>query len=207
MVEDARTLPDEVIATLIRAATGADPTAGRAAAAYLNDPDPRRRTLALRAVAPYGLLDETCRDALGDPEPTVRREVLTLLARGDSRSTLIDTVGERLHDEDPLVVDAACFVVGEWMVTSFSPQLEAVAREHDDARCRETAVAALGVLGEGLATVLAALEDKPPVRRRAVIALANFEGPQVEAALDRATEDRDWQVRQSVELLRREDEA
>ena len=35
----------------------------------------------------------------------------------------------------------------------------------------------------------------------AVIALAPFEGPEVEAALARATEDRDWQVRQAAEDL------
>jgi hypothetical protein len=36
-----------------------------------------------------------------------------------------------------------------------------------------------------------------------VLALAPFDGPDVEAALDRALTDRDWQVRQAAEDLRR----
>jgi hypothetical protein len=34
-----------------------------------------------------------------------------------------------------------------------------------------------------------------------VVALANFEGPDVEAALARAREDRDWQVRAAADQL------
>jgi hypothetical protein len=40
------------------------------------------------------------------------------------------------------------------------------------------------------------------VRRRAVLALAPFDGPEVDAAIDAALEDRDWQVRQAAEDLR-----
>ena len=39
------------------------------------------------------------------------------------------------------------------------------------------------------------------MRRRAVLALAPFDGPEVEAALERAGQDRDWQVRQAAEDL------
>ncbi|MST32935.1 HEAT repeat domain-containing protein, partial [Acidimicrobiaceae bacterium USS-CC1] len=46
-----------------------------------------------------------------------------------------------------------------------------------------------------------ATTDKPAVRRRAVLALAPFEGPEVDAALRQALEDRDWQVRQAAEDL------
>jgi HEAT repeat protein len=49
--------------------------------------------------------------------------------------------------------------------------------------------------------VLAATRDRPAVRRRAVIALAACEGPEGDAALRRALEDRDWQVRQAAEDL------
>ena len=55
-----------------------------------------------------------------------------------------------------------------------------------------------------LPIIIAALEDKAPVRRRAIVALANFEGPEVEAALERAGEDKDWQVRAAVTQLRDE---
>jgi hypothetical protein len=44
------------------------------------------------------------------------------------------------------------------------------------------------------------------VRRRAVVALANVEGPDVDAALARAATDRDWQVRAAVEQLTRDDQ-
>ena len=50
--------------------------------------------------------------------------------------------------------------------------------------------------------MLAATRDRAAVRRRAVIALAAFEGPEVDAALDRALTDRDWQVRQAAEDLK-----
>jgi HEAT repeat protein len=69
-------------------------------------------------------------------------------------------------------------------------------------------VAALGAIGDpaGLATVLQATTDRPAIRRRAVLALAAFLGePGVDEALERATADRDWQVRQAAELLRRPD--
>ena len=59
---------------------------------------------------------------------------------------------------------------------------------HADPLCREAAVAALGAIGDpaGLAAVLAALEDKPAVRRRAAVALAAFEGPRSRPPSDAA---------------------
>ena len=82
-------------------------------------------------------------------------------------------------------------------------RLSAVARSHDDPLCREAAVAALGAIGDerGLPAILAATGDRPAIRRRAVIALAPFSGPEVDAALEAALEDRDWQVRQAAEDL------
>ena len=64
-------------------------------------------------------------------------------------------------------------------------------------------MAALGAVGDrrGLAAILAATGDRPAVRRRAVLALAPFEGPEVDQALERARLDRDWQVRQAAEDL------
>jgi HEAT repeat protein len=62
-------------------------------------------------------------------------------------------------------------------------------------------VAALGSIGDpaGLPAILRALEDRPAVRRRAVIALAPFDGEEVTGALEKALTDRDWQVRQAAE--------
>ena len=64
-------------------------------------------------------------------------------------------------------------------------------------------MAALGAIGDrrGLPAILAATTDKPTVRRRAVLALAPFEGAEVDAALALALADRDWQVRQAAEDL------
>jgi HEAT repeat protein len=83
------------------------------------------------------------------------------------------------------------------------PALVTTATGHSDARCREAAVAALGAIGDptGLPAVLAALDDKPTVRRRATVALAGFDDPRVEPALQAAARDRDWQVRQAAEEL------
>ena len=69
-------------------------------------------------------------------------------------------------------------------------------------------MAALGVIGDdrGRAAVLGALDDKPPVRRRAIVALANFEGPDIDAALEKASQDRDWQVRAAAGQLAREND-
>ena len=73
---------------------------------------------------------------------------------------------------------------------------------------REAAVAALGAIGDerGLAAILHGTTDKPAIRRRAVIALTPFDGPEVDAALERALSDRDWQVRQAAEELGRDDD-
>jgi HEAT repeat protein len=75
----------------------------------------------------------------------------------------------------------------------------------DAALVREAAVAALGALGDerGLPAILRATSDKPAVRRRAVLALAPFDGEDVDRAVERALTDRDWQVRQAAEDLRR----
>lgn len=81
--------------------------------------------------------------------------------------------------------------------------IEAAAATHDDALVREAAVASLGAIGapRSLPVIIDAASDKATVRRRAVIALAPFDGPAVDAALATARNDRDWQVRQAAEDL------
>ncbi len=110
-----------------------------------------------------------------------------------------------LADPDPTVVEAAAWACGERnpATPGTVAALSALAVDHEDPLCREAAVAALGAIGaeDGLAAILAATTDKPAVRRRAVIALAPFEGQNVDAALQRALEDRDRQVRQAAEDL------
>jgi HEAT repeat protein len=125
-------------------------------------------------------------------------------ARGTgSRSSLPTALRAALHDDDPLVVAAACVASGERRDHKAIDALGLISREHTDTRCREDAVAALGAIGDraGLPFVLSALDDKPTVRRRATVALAAFEGEEVEAALQRSLADRDWQVREVAEIL------
>ncbi len=167
----------------------------------------RERVLALRAAHRRLLLGPSqWRHALEDPDVEVRREALALLAHHDDVSEELTYLRRALDDPDALVVDAAIFALGEHLDAGSVQRLCELAQHHDDPRCRESAVAALGAIGDdrGLAAVLAALEDKPPVRRRAIVALSNFEGPDVQAALERAKDDRDWQVRAAVDQLNKE---
>jgi HEAT repeat protein len=113
-----------------------------------------------------------------------------------------------LDDHDVTVVEAAAWALGELgddaRAAGAVDALSHVVRAHRDALAREAAVAALGALADpaALPTILDACHDKPAVRRRAVLALAPFDGPEVDAAIDSALEDRDWQVRQAAEDLR-----
>jgi HEAT repeat protein len=202
---DESTLPESLRAALVRAGFADDAKSKTLIDRELTSGDPRARVLALRAARRRDLLDVPhWLRAIGDPDAVVRREALTLYAHhGPDDTDLVATVIGSLGDADALVVDAAAFALGERQVAGAVVVLARVARSHDDARCREAAVAALGSLGDerGRAAVISALEDKAPVRRRAVVALANFEGPDVEAALARAREDRDWQVRAAADQL------
>jgi len=144
---------------------------------------------------------------LDDADLEVRRDALEQVAHAvDVDRAVLDGVVQLLQDEDALVVDAAAFALGEHLYAPAVPPLVEIAANHEDARCRESAIASLGAIGDdtALVTIIAALEDKAPVRRRAIVALSNFEGPEVEAALERAGDDRDWQVRAAVTQLRDE---
>jgi HEAT repeat protein len=149
--------------------------------------------------------------ALADPAAEVRRRACDLAGRLHM-AALAAELCEALADVSPAVVEAACYALGELGELAGQPAAQAsavarvvvvVARSHQEPLCREAAVAALGGLGSsaGLEAVLAALSDKPAIRRRAVVALAAFEGDEVDAALARAALDSDWQVRQTAEDL------
>jgi len=178
-----------------------------AARSGLSDPDPVVQAAALGALARLGAL--TVLDigrALATGPVDLRRRAtdaaLSVRGRG-SRSSLYVLLEESLADPDPLVVVGAAWFLAERRVAGAVTALATTARAHDDVRCREAAVAALGAIGdpEGLPAVIEALEDKPTVRRRATVALAGFDDPRAEPALRRASEDRDWQVRQAAEEL------
>lgn len=141
--------------------------------------------------------------ALADPDPGVRRRACEMTAglSGSQPPSLLHA----LSSTDPTVAEVAAWASGEREPPEpdAARALAQLATGHDDALVREAAVAALGAIGDPstLPAVLACLDDKATVRRRAVIALANFEGDGVDAALARARGDRDSQVRQAAEDL------
>jgi len=166
---------------------------------YLHDPAPGVRATALGALRRSDAL--TAADVAGalcDPAAAVRRRGCELAA-GVADADPAPGLGDR----DPTVVEAAAWALGEREDHASVPALVAVAADHPEAACRESAVAALGAIGDdrGLAAIMHGLDDRPAIRRRAVLALAPFEGPAVEAALHQALSDRDWQVRQAAEDL------
>ena len=178
--------------------------------ANIESPITRRRVLALRGLVRQSLMTtDLWLRALRDSDVEVRRDALQQLAHAplEESSVLVEVAG-MLDDEDALVVEGAAFALGEHLVVDAVEALCRVAKDHDDARCRESGIAALGAIGDDRArsTIIASLKDKPPIRRRAIVALANFEGPDIDAALDEAGEDRDWQVRSAVTQLRSTDD-
>jgi hypothetical protein len=173
------------------------------AVAGLGAGDPDVRAAALGALDRLRRLDDvTLQLAFGDDAVAVRRRAAELAATHRSVDLL-----PALRDPDPRVVEVAAWACGEHEsardeIVETLIALSASAREP---LVRESAVAALGAIGDARAVdaIIAACGDKPAVRRRAVLALAPFDGAAVDAAIDRALLDRDWQVRQAAEDLRR----
>jgi HEAT repeat protein len=165
----------------------------------LDDPDPEARQLALGALERLGALgDGDIVAAFGDPDRGVRRRAVLLAATRPAIALLA-----LLNDDEPTVVEAAAFACGEreHVDAATLHRLLELATGASDPLVRESAVAAAGALGDevALTVILRACTDRPAIRRRAVLALAPFSGPQVDAALRAALEDRDWQVRQAAE--------
>jgi len=173
------------------------------AVAHLDDPEPAVRAAALGALERIGDLAATqIADAFTDASPEVRRRAAELAGTRIEISLL-----PLLDDEDPTVIEVAAWACGEQeqVGADVLDRLIELATQSDEPLVREASAAALGAIGDerSLPAILAACVDKPNVRRRAVLALAPFDGPEVEAAIDSALEDRDWQVRQAAEDLRR----
>jgi HEAT repeat protein len=172
-----------------------------------SDPDARVRAAALGALARAGSPEVTARGwatAATDDDAAVRRRAAET-APGLRTAIPLAALLTLLHDHDAWVAEAAAFALGERTDADDGAveALAATARRHTDPLVRESAFAALGALGNtaGLPAVLHGCRDKPAIRRRAVLALAAFEGPDVEAALQHARQDPDWQVRQNAEDL------
>ena len=159
------------------------------------------REAALGALARIDeLTNEVLQTFIGDTDSQVRIRVAQLAATLNT----FDLV-PLLDDKDSQVVEMAAWACGEHESArgEIMNELIQLVLHHDDALVREAAVAALGAIGDesGLPAILSACQDKPAIRRRAVLALAPFDSPEVEKALKTALEDRDWQVRQAAEDL------
>jgi HEAT repeat protein len=182
----------------------------------LADPDPGvRRRLAeeLGRTRPDDLQRreasvDTALVLLGDVDPAVAEAAAWAL--GELAGPAPDDDHEPHGHHEPQYNDSAGVAAGASASAGVAARSEVTdaladaATTHSDALVRESAVAALGAVGDlaGLPAVLAATGDKPAVRRRAVIALAAFLGqPGVTEALEQATTDRDWQVRQAADML------
>ncbi|MGZ4695334.1 MAG: HEAT repeat domain-containing protein [Acidimicrobiales bacterium] len=205
-------LPDD-LSRRRRAAQAGHLGDAETARSMLADAEPSVRATALGALQRLGAGDAAeLRAALADPAPAVRRRAAEVAAAWPGAETddrpLVSLL-PLLDDADDTVVEVAAWACGERVPPEDGvvDRLSEITTGHADALCREAAVAALGAIGDeaGLPAILAATTDKATVRRRAVIALAPFEGPEVDAALETARTDRDWQVRQAAEDLLRDD--
>lgn len=170
---------------------------------HLADDDATVRAAAVHALERADdLADDELAAATVDTDPAVRRLAAELVGRRPGT-----TLDRLLADDDPTVVEVAAWAAGEQEDVSNEvlDRLIVLATEAEEPLVREAAAASLGAIGDprALPAVLAACTDKPHVRRRAVLALAPFDGAEVDAAIERALGDRDWQVRQAAEDLRR----
>ncbi len=188
-----------------------------AATAALTHAHPDVRSAALSALATLGALSSDVLDAaVGDDAPMVRRRAAEatadLIQQGSTGTIQAQHWAQLLIGcvrDESVVAEVAAFGLGEFgpdpehlpptVLADAVAALETMATGHADPLCRESAVAALGALHSGRATVLAAMADKATVRRRAVLALSPFDGEDVDAAIEAALSDRDWQVRQAAE--------
>jgi HEAT repeat protein len=166
---------------------------------YLEHPEPDVRATALRVLDNEGKLEKGIVErSLSDSAFKVRNALAYLISRNRDIPAM-----KFLLDEDAEIVEVACWGIGERGDASAEvlDVLQSITESHSDSLCRESAVAALGALGnrDALGSILKAVEDIATVRRRAVLALAPFDGPEVELAIAKALEDRDWQVRQAAE--------
>ncbi len=206
----------ELRRSVITAGYRGDPSDLELIGTCLDHDDASIRCVSIGAADRVGMLTtQRLVAAFGDPEASVRRRATELAAH-----RIEVDLTPMLHDADASVVEVACWAAGEHehLDDTVLERLIELSTDADDPLVRESATAALGAIGDrrGLRAILAACDDKPAIRRRAVLALAPFIGSgdagdgehtdderAVAAAIDTALTDRDWQVRQAAEDLQR----
>lgn len=173
---------------------------------YFQHPDPATRRLAV-SIASSRTNDAELAGALsrllaGDDSARVRAETAEALGRlpGTSASTLLAAA----TDAEPIVAEAVASALGEIGSPEAVPWLIEAATSHNDRLVREAAVAALGALADERARPVLldlVVEGPPQVRRRCVVALTVFDGPDIEAALADRLRDRNPMVREAAEMV------
>ncbi len=203
---------EEHCITVIAAGYGEDAASLAMLRSAIDDPSDAVRNAALGGLARRRALDaDTLIAGLRDKSPRVRQRAAQLAAlvfdEEQQLPAVSDALRANLHDAVPLCVITALEAIGTIGDTDSIDAVVEVASQASDPLVHEEAIATLAALGDrrGLPLVLAATEGRPPLRRRSVAALGAFDGPEVEEALDRLSMDRDWQVRQAVAMLRREE--
>ncbi len=148
-----------------------------------------------------GVADAVGRSLESDPASRVRAEAAEALgSRPDRLADLLTAT----NDPEAVVREAVATAFGEIADSRSVPWLIDAARNDDDKLVREAAIAALGAIGDpaALPTLLTTVSAAgPQLRRRAVVALSVFDGPDVAAALHAAAQDRNPMVREAAEMV------
>ncbi len=172
---------------------------------FVTDPDPDVRRLAISACSRRLKPDsiEALRRALeSDPDPRVRAEAAGVLS--EAGGEVLPFLLAAAMDEEGIVREAVATGLGELAEVAALPWLLEAAAGDAEKLVREAAVAALGAIGDDRAVplLLELVASAPPqVRRRSVVALSVFEGPEVEGAIAEARHDRNPMVREAAEMV------
>ena len=174
-------------------------------AAFLHDDDPTVRRLAIAACS-TSVTEPLARQIAAlldsDPDDRVRAEAAEALAQAGVAA--LEPLLAATDDTAGVVREAVATGLGEIEDGAAVEWLMYAAAGDSDKLVREAAVAALGAIGDerALPALLDLVGNAPPqVRRRSVVALSVFDGPEVEAAIKAAKEDRNPMVREAAEMV------
>ncbi|MDA8278135.1 MAG: HEAT repeat domain-containing protein [Actinomycetota bacterium] len=168
---------------------------------HIKHNNPRVRAFAIEALSKYNEI--TVDDIKREIDSGEVESSIAVVRAGKNLGYTFDEFISR-KDLHPLVRESIIFEVGEAKAISHLPVLNELASKDDDPMIREAAVVAIGNIGDpsSLPVILAATRDKTNIRRRAAVALSQYEE---EESLERlrklAVEDRDWQTRQIAQAI------
>jgi len=171
---------------------------------FLADADPKVRRLAVSAAHRMAadLVPQLSALLLADPDPAVRAEAAEVIAAAGNAALPALDAGR--DDSDERVVEAVATAYGEIADRGAVDWLMEQAEIAESKQVRESAVAALGAIADQRSRQLLirlTVDAPPQVRRRAVVALTVYDGPDVEAAIRNAAADRNPMVREAAEMV------